>query len=186
MHVGQLAAFTRLCAMTTAALLMACSSRSDSASTSSDDYSHLMAFDSATIRIVDRDTTKVNVELAESEAQHTMGLMERRRLAPDAGMLFLYSAVQPDSSAYWMYRTRIPLDIAFIDSVGVIRTILTMQPCPTIIAQGCPTYPARARFLAALEVNAGYFAAHRIVVGNRVVLSDTTTRRRAAGRSGSD
>ena len=160
--------------------LTACGSRGDS--TSGDDYAHIMSFDSATVRLVDHDTTKLNVELAESEAQHTMGLMERRHLAPDAGMLFLYSTVQSDSSAYWMYRTRIPLDIAFIDSVGVIRTILTMQPCPATIAQGCPSYPARARFQSALEVNAGYFAAHRIIVGNRVILSDTSTRRRATPR----
>jgi uncharacterized membrane protein (UPF0127 family) len=156
---------------------LACGSRSDAGE--APDYTAIMAFDTATIRIVGRDTARLTVQLAESDAQHTMGLMERRSLPADAGMLFLYPAVQSDSSAFWMYRTRIPLDIAFIDSAATIRTILTMQPCPSDLAQGCPSYPARARFVAALEVNAGYFANRHIAVGDRVMLSDTTTRRRA-------
>jgi uncharacterized membrane protein (UPF0127 family) len=109
-----------------------------------------------------------------------MGLMERRTLPPDAGMLFLYSAVQPESSAFWMFRTRIPLDIAFIDSVGTIKTVTTMQPCASALAQGCPNYPAKARYIAALEANAGYFAKQRRAAGDRVLLSDTVARRRAA------
>ena len=92
-------------------------------------------------------------------------------------MLFLYSSTQPDSAAFWMFRTRIPLDIAFIDSVGIIRTVLTMQPCPSDLAQGCPSYPPTAPYRAALEVNAGYFARQKLGVGDHVLLGDTTTRR---------
>src|SRR5689334_17564088 len=83
-----------------------CTSHSD---TDAGDYTGLMSFDTATIRLVGHDTVRLTVELAESQAQQTMGLMERRTLAPDAGMLFLYSSVQPESSAFWMFRTRIPL-----------------------------------------------------------------------------
>jgi uncharacterized membrane protein (UPF0127 family) len=155
----------------------ACNQRDDSPS--SDRYAGIMAFDTASVRLVGRDTARLTVELAESEAQHSMGLMERRTLAPDAGMLFIYPSMQPDSSAFWMFRTRIPLDIAFIDSAGTIRTIETMAPCESPLAQGCPNYPAGAPYLAALEVNAGYFAKHRLGVGDRVVLSDTIPRRRA-------
>lgn len=158
--------------------LAACTSKSDDAA--HDDYAGIMAFDTATIRLVGRDTSRLDVELAESEAQHTMGLMERRSLAPTAGMLFIYPSTQPDSSAFWMYRTRIPLDIAFIDSSGAIRTILTMPPCPSELAQGCPSYPANAPYIAALETNAGYFAAHALRVGDRVRLTDTTRRRASA------
>jgi uncharacterized membrane protein (UPF0127 family) len=148
-----------------------------------DQYAGLMHFDTATVRLIGRDTARLVVELAESDAQKTMGLMERHHLPANAGMLFLYSAVQPDSAAFWMYRTRIPLDIGFIDSTGVIRSAFTMQPCPTMLAQGCPAYPAHARFLAALEVNSGYFAAHQIGVGSRVVLGDTLTRHGASRTS---
>jgi uncharacterized membrane protein (UPF0127 family) len=164
---------------------VACRSHTDSNDT--DRYAGIMSFDTATIRLIGRagrDTTRVVAELAETEPQRTMGLMERRALAPDAGMLFLYSAVQPDSSAFWMFRTRLPLDIAFIDSGGTIRTVLTMEPCPSPLAQGCPEYPAKARYLAALEVSAGFFAREHLGVGDRVVLGDTTSRRKAA-RKGS-
>jgi uncharacterized protein len=145
-----------------------------------DPYAHLLAFDTARVRLIsDADTATLAVELAESNDQQTMGLMERRALPADAGMLFLYSTVQPESSAFWMFRTRIPLDIAFIDSTGVIRTMQTMAPCPSVLVQGCPSYPAGARYIAALEVNAGYFARRHVRVGNRMVLGDTATRRAA-------
>jgi uncharacterized membrane protein (UPF0127 family) len=169
----------RLAVTTLSLALVGCSSKPNDAAR--DDYAGIMAFDSATIRLVGRDTNRLNVELAESDAQHTMGLMERRALAPDAGMLFIYPSTQPDSSAFWMYRTRIPLDIAFIDSTGAIRTILTMQPCPSELAQGCPTYPANAPYIAALETNAGYFASHALRAGDHVLLADTASRHRSAG-----
>ena len=108
--------------------------------------------------------------------QPTLGLMERRHLPDTSGMLFLYEATQPDSSAYWMYGTLIPFDIAYIDSAGTIRSIRRMEPCRTMLAQGCPTYPAGAPFRAALEVNAGYFERHGAQIGDRVLLADTAQR----------
>lgn len=144
-------------------------------------YSHLLAFDTASVRLTTaKDTTRVIAELAESEEQRTMGLMERRSLAPNAGMLFLYSTTQPDTAAFWMFRTRIPLDIAFFDSAGTIRSVQTMRPCQSALAQGCPSYPARAPFRGALEVNAGYFAQHDVRVGSRLFLQDTANRRAAS------
>jgi hypothetical protein len=162
-------------------ILVACSSEPDSAD--AERYAHLLPFDTARVRLVTaRDTTPVIVELAETHDQQTMGLMERRTLPANAGMLFLYSSVQPESSAFWMYRTRLPLDIAFIDSAGVIRTIQTMAPCTTTVPQGCPNYPAGARYIAALEVNGGYFSRNGVRVGDKLLLSDTAVRRRAIKR----
>ena len=159
--------------------IVACSSQTDSGDV--DRYANLLPFDTARVRVVaGRDTTTLTVELAETADQHALGLMERRHLAPDAGMLFLYPNVQPESSAFWMFRTRIPLDIAFIDSDGRIRAIQTMTPCQSTLAQGCADYPAGARYLAALEVNAGFFAGHRVHIGDRVLLADTAARRQGS------
>jgi uncharacterized membrane protein (UPF0127 family) len=55
-----------------------------------------------------------------------------------------------------------------------------MTPCPTRIVEGCPTYPAGAPYIAALEVNAGFFGRTRVRVGDRVLLQDTIARRRGA------
>jgi len=162
------------------ALLVVAACRADSKADDADWYDHILPFDTAQIRIASAtDTTRLTVELAESQEQETLGLMERPSLTPEAGMLFLYGTTQPSTSAFWMFRTRIPLDIAFIDSTGVIRSIQTMEPCPSPLAQGCPNYPAGVTYRAALEVNAGFFARTGFRLGDRVLLSDTLARRRA-------
>lgn len=132
-----------------------------------------MSFDTTHVRLVRRgDTLRLTLELAVSDEQKTMGLMERRRLADNAGMLFVYDSTQPPDAGFWMYRTRVPLDIAFFDSAGVIRAVRAMTPCPTTIAQGCPTYTPGVPYRYALEVNAGFFARHGITIGHSLVLSD--------------
>ena len=138
-----------------------------------DAYQNVMAFDSARVRLARQsDTLPVRVQLAISPEQKSMGLMERRRLADDAGMIFVYDSTQPPDAGFWMYRTRIPLDIAFLDSAGVIRSIRSMVPCPTTIAQGCPTYTPDVPYQYALEVNAGFFGRHGIQVGHKLLLRD--------------
>lgn len=113
---------------------------------------------------------KLEVELAESFTQRARGLMERDELANNAGMLFLYSQPQPPNSGFWMYRTRIPLDIAYIDTNSRIVGIDSMSPCDSADPTGCPAYAAGVEYVAALEVNAGFFSAHGIDVGDCVSL----------------
>ncbi len=136
-------------------------------------YEHVMAFDTAHARLAgSRDTLRLTLEIARSAEQRSMGLMERRQLADSAGMLFVFDSTQAPDAGFWMYRTRIPLDIAFLDSTGVIRAIRQMVPCPTTIAQGCPSYAPEVAYRYALEVSAGYFARHGVAVGNGLVLQD--------------
>jgi uncharacterized protein len=157
-----------------AAVAMAC--RGEKAG-DDDAYAHVMAFDTTRVRLTTaRDTLRLIVELAVSPEQRTMGLMERQRLAEDAGMLFVYDAMQPADAGFWMYRTRIPLDIAFLDSLGVVRSIRSMVPCPTTIAQGCPTYTPDVRYQYALELNAGFVGRHGVAVGNVLALKDLPLR----------
>jgi len=152
--------------------LVACSEKAGSS-----DEQPILAFDAADIRIVsDSDTVSIRAELALTNDQKMVGLMDRSRLAENAGMVFVYDSTQPPAAGFWMYRTRIPLDIAFADSAGVIRAILKMEPCETTIPQGCPSYPPNVPYQYALEVNAGFFAARGITAGWRLMLEDLPPR----------
>jgi uncharacterized membrane protein (UPF0127 family) len=138
----------------------------------------LLTFDTARVRLVSKtDTVPLVVELARTPNEKTMGLMERAQLADSAGMLFIYEANQPATAGFWMFRTKIPLDIAFVDSTGVIKAIRNMVPCQTATAAQCPTYEPGVPYRAALEVPAGFFARRRIGIGDRVLLADTVRSR---------
>ena len=115
-------------------------------------------------------TYRLTVEIARTAKERSFGLMEREHLAADAGMLFVYRQQQPPSAGFWMYRTRIPLDIAFIGAEGTIRAIESMVPCGNDATAQCPTYQAGVPFQYALEVNAGFFEAHDIGVSDQVAL----------------
>jgi uncharacterized protein len=130
-------------------------------------------FDTAAVRIITKtDTIRLAVELAVSGEQKSTGLMERRQLADTAGMLFVYESAQPPDAGFWMYRTRIPLDIAYMDPAGRIRAIQHMVPCESATPQGCPTYPPGVPYQYALEVNGGFFARRGVTVGSAVLLGD--------------
>ena len=153
-----------------AAFLVSCTSEPPA---DDEAYEHVMPFDSAHVRLArQRDTLQLTLQLAVSDEQKTMGLMERRHLGDYAGMLFVYDSTQPPDAGFWMYRTRIPLDIAFLDSAGVVRAVRSMTPCPSTIARDCPTYTPDVSYRYALEVNAGFFAQHGITIGHSLLLGD--------------
>ena len=105
---------------------------------------------------------RFKVEVAETPAQMTQGLMFRRSLAPDAGMLFDYK--QPIMATMWMRNTLIPLDMLFVDAQGRIVNIhqrAVPQSLDVIVAAG----PVRA----VIELNGGTAARLGIEPGDRVI-----------------
>ena len=102
----------------------------------------------------------VAAEVAATRQRRETGLMNRRSLAPDHGMLFVFRHDQ--DVCMWMKNTYLPLSVAFIDAQGRIRNLADMQPLTldTHCATGAVRY--------ALEMPLGWFAAHRVQPGARV------------------
>ena len=115
------------------------------------------------------DTFQLSVEIAETPNQRQIGLMERLNLPDDEGMIFLAYEESDPTAGFWMFRTRIPLDIAYLDRDGAIVSIRQMEPCTSLYVAGCPTYDAGVPYWGALEVNRGYFQDRGVGIGDRVV-----------------
>ena len=103
---------------------------------------------------------KLTAEVAADEAQRSQGLMYRRMLPENWGMLFVFPDEMPQS--FWMKNTYLPLSIAFIDGRGVIVNIADMKPLTT------DPHPSARPAKYALEMNRGWFAKRGIKAGARV------------------
>jgi uncharacterized membrane protein (UPF0127 family) len=94
---------------------------------------------------------RFKVEIADSLEEQARGLMFRRELARDHGMLFVYAQAQPQ--AFWMRNCEIALDILYFDGQGrFINGHYGAPPCRT--AQ-CPSYESKRPARYVLEVGAG-------------------------------
>jgi len=104
----------------------------------------------------------VKAEIARTSAQHSQGLMYRKEMKDDHGMLFIFE--RDDNISFWMKNTLIPLSIAFISSDGRILDIRDMEP-----GNLNPVQPGRS-FRYALEMNRGWFERTGIATGDKLKL----------------
>ena len=139
-----------LCFMS-AWLLSSCAKANDSSQISFDEVSVAIAGE------------HYEFEYAQTFEQRAQGLMNRRSLCNDCGMLFRFSP--PKQASMWMKNTYIPLDVAFINKQGVITDIKALQPhdLTSVGASGVVTY--------ALEMNQGWFAAHDVSEGDTIKIN---------------
>jgi uncharacterized membrane protein (UPF0127 family) len=108
------------------------------------------------------------VELAVTPEEQEEGLMYRRSLAADAGMLFVFP--KPQIADFWMKNTVLPLDMIFIRKTGVVDSI----------AENAASYSVANIFsagpvIATLEVPAGSAARLDLQPSDRVLASQFTT-----------
>ena len=102
----------------------------------------------------------IRAEVAADFPSRAQGLMYRKQLASNAGMLFVFD--QPGEQCMWMKNTLIPLSVAFMDDAGRIINVEDMAP--QTLDSHCARRPARY----ALEMNGGWFAARGIKPGTRI------------------
>lgn len=108
---------------------------------------------------------RISVEIADTEAERSRGLMGRSHLAPGSGMVFVYPT--PRVVGFWMHDTPLPLDMIFIDAAGRILSIhANAQPFDeTPIWSGGPVQHV-------LEIAGGQAAALGLAPGQRVAPLD--------------
>lgn len=103
---------------------------------------------------------RIEAEVASDLKNRMQGLMGRRTMAPQQGMLFVFPEVA--RHCMWMKNTLLPLSVAFLDEEGRIVNIEDMQP--ETLDSHCAAKPARF----ALEMNKGWFADKGIKPGARL------------------
>lgn len=120
-------------------------------------------FDRITLQVGEKN---LDVEYANNFEQRAQGLMNRKSMCEDCGMLFRYS--KPRIASMWMKNTFIPLDIAFIKADGTIADIVTMKP------HDLTSIRSSEAVLYALEMNQGWFSKNSIGKGQIVKISTNT------------
>jgi len=103
------------------------------------------------------------VEVAQTPEERMYGLMGRKHLGRDEGMLFIFET--EDYHGFWMKDTFLPLSIAFIGKDGRIVWIADMKPLTL------DTHAPPKPILYALEMNKGWFSSHGVKVGDEIRFS---------------
>ena len=103
---------------------------------------------------------RIEAEVAADQGNRMQGLMHRRVMSANHGMLFVFEQV--DRHCMWMKNTLLPLSVAFLDENGVVLNIEEMKPQTE--NNHCAAKPARY----ALEMNAGWFAGKGFKTGQRI------------------
>ena len=104
----------------------------------------------------------IDIEVADNNQRRARGLMYRKSLPADAGMLFVFD--EEEIQGFWMKNTYIPLDMLFVNADNEIITIHT-NTAPLKEWNYASTRPA----LYVVEVNAGYCAQKQITEGDKII-----------------
>jgi hypothetical protein len=100
-------------------------------------------------------------EIAATPSQTSRGLMFRRLLPADRGMLFVFP--YPRRLSFWMRNTTVPLDIGYFDARGELREIYPLHPLDER-----PVRSQSDALLYALEVNRGWYRRNGVNIGSHL------------------
>ena len=102
----------------------------------------------------------INAQLASTPEQRAIGLMHRREMPTNEGMLFAFE--QAGVQCFWMKNTLLPLTAAFVADDGTIVNLADMKP--QTLDSHCSAQPVRF----VLEMNQGWFAKRGIQAGSKL------------------
>jgi uncharacterized membrane protein (UPF0127 family) len=102
----------------------------------------------------------IQAEVAQTPEQRSIGLMFRKFMGPNEGMLFAFE--EPSQQCFWMKNTLLPLSIAFLADDGTVVNIEDMRP------QTLDGHCSKSAVRFALEMNDGWFAKRGIKPGSKI------------------
>ncbi len=106
--------------------------------------------------------TRIDIEIADDDAERAQGLMYRSKMKEDRGMLFIFP--KETYQSFWMHNTQIPLDMIFINKEN---KIVTIHNNTTPFSD--QSYPSTQPAIYVLEVNAGFCEKYGVTVGDMIV-----------------
>lgn len=116
-----------------------------------------------TIYVADR---PFRVEIADTPEKHALGLMHRRTLRSDYGMLFVFA--EEELRSFWMKDTLIALDMIFLNSAG--QVVAMHESVPPCTADPCPSYESEIPARYVLEFAGGTARLLKLRVGDKIFI----------------
>lgn len=111
----------------------------------------------------------VTVEVAKTSEEASYGLMFKRQLGVNDGMLFVFS--QPQPLSFWMKNTFVDLSIAYFDENKILLEIIDMKAAQSELQNHFDSYPSSKPAQYALEMNKGWFKNNNIKKGDKLKLT---------------
>lgn len=116
----------------------------------------------------------VQMQVVADRKEMERGLMDRKTMGADEGMLFVYDL--PQQMNFWMHDTDIPLNIGFFDSGGELKETYEMYPHDE---QTVSSHLRNLQF--ALEMNQGWFVRSAVKPGDKIDLKAVAEALKARG-----
>lgn len=109
----------------------------------------------------------ISIEIAKTPSEHAHGLMFRKKLGSDEGMLFVFE--NEEIRHFWMKNTLIDLSIGYFDKDKVLVDIQEMT-ATSLLDVKPPSYPSAKPAMYALEMNKGWFRRNGLKIGQKFQL----------------
>lgn len=104
---------------------------------------------------------KIDLEIADNEYERQLGLMNRKEMKENQGMLFIFP--RQDYESFWMRNTLMSLDMIFVNSQ---KKIVTIHKNTKTLSD--TSYPSSEPAMYVVEVTAGFTDKHNIIVGDKI------------------